>query len=136
MFIALKTAQEKFYTHTRRNLKTKTRVQIRKKNKKMNCLLCVCVCVFESMGRVFFLFLLIWFLGCYSGLEEQICKEGSNGSANDMIYWHRQCTRIKDICEEHMMLSYDNSLCQNATSGELKPVRQIIRRVLASEEYY
>lgn len=87
-----------------------------------------CACIF--------IFSLYEILGCFSGLQDQICKEQNNGTMSDMIYWHRQCTRISDICEENNMLSYDDKFCQNPTTGELKAIRRIITRVLASEEYY
>lgn len=74
--------------------------------------------------------------GCFSGLEDQTCKLANNGTADDMIYWHRMCTKISDICAENMMLSYNNTFCRDNVTDELRPVNGIIHRVLASEEYY
>lgn len=81
-------------------------------------------------------FLSLFNAGCYSGLEDQICKANNTGNENDMIFWRRKCTEISTICQEHSLTGLNATYCLNSTNSEIIPIRKVIRRVLASEEYY
>lgn len=83
-----------------------------------------------------FMSILLFDKGCYSGLEDQICKENNDGSAGDMMFWSRRCITIADICQSKELTSHNGTYCFNSTSTEYVAVRSVIRRVLASEEYY
>ncbi|XP_055841972.1 sodium- and chloride-dependent glycine transporter 1-like isoform X1 [Episyrphus balteatus] len=73
---------------------------------------------------------------CYSSLEDNICKANNQHNEMDNIFWKRTCTSVKDICESNNLIGINATYCFNVTAQAEVPVRQIIKRVLASEEYY
>lgn len=89
--------------------------------------MCLCVCVF---------FLYHFDKGCYSGVQDQICKENNAGSDSDMIFWMRRCMTIAEICQSKQLTGHNGTYCYNSTSSEYVVVSSVIHRVLASEEYY
>lgn len=93
---------------------------------------CVCVCLVLQMKIN--LIKPYWFViaGCYTSEDEKLCVKTNN--ASDEIFWNRTCTSVKSICAP--LSAINASYCQNDTSQELVPMQKIIKRVLASEEYY
>lgn len=79
---------------------------------------------------------LLLFEGCYSGVEDQICKEENNGTSSDQIFWLRRCMSIANICQSKELEPVNGTHCFNSTIAEHVPVSSVIHRVLASEEYY
>lgn len=73
---------------------------------------------------------------CYSSLEDAKCTANNVGDATDMIYWQKQCTEIGKICSDYNLSGSNAAHCLNSTTNELVPLRSVIQRVLASEEYY
>lgn len=80
--------------------------------------------------------ILLFDKGCYSGVEDQFCKQNNTGTASDMIFWLRRCMTIADICQSKQFTSHNGTYCFNSTSSEYVAVPSVIHRVLASEEYY
>lgn len=77
----------------------------------------------------------IFIADCYSSLEEQSCVK--NGSEHDMIFYGKKCTDISTICTAFKDLTGVNaSYCLNVTTQHAVPIRKVINRTLASEEYY
>lgn len=72
--------------------------------------------------------------GCYSSLEDKNCVK--NGTEHDMIFWRQKCSDISSICNEFQLTGINASYCFNGTSQQAVPIRKVIKRVLASEEYY
>lgn len=70
---------------------------------------------------------------CYTSSDEQNCRKTNN--EHDEIFWKRKCTSILSICEEHSYTAINASYCADETM-KLVPIQKIIKRVLASEEYY
>lgn len=77
---------------------------------------------------------LINIAGCYSSLEDQNCWR--NGTAHDTIFYRRNCIDISSICAENKLDGINATYCLNSTTNQLVPIRKVIKRVLASEEYY
>lgn len=75
-----------------------------------------------------------YFADCYSSLEEQNCVR--TGTVNDTIFWQRKCTDISTICSNFQLQGVNASYCRNDTTNEHVPIRSLIKRTLASEEYY
>lgn len=73
---------------------------------------------------------------CYSAIQDRDCREGGvTGTAEDTIFWRKQCIRVADICSEFGHAAVDSKHCMKE-GGEIVPVRKIVKRVLASEEFY
>lgn len=79
---------------------------------------------------------ILLFEGCYSGVEDQICKENNTGHSGDMLFWERHCMTIENICQSKELEGFNGTHCFNSTLNEYVPVSSVIHRVLASEEYY
>lgn len=110
------------------------------------------ICIFQSLHSMFYLLCLIFDLtlkltvtnkirfvlpfwaDCYSSLEDQHCKK--NGTENDEIFWQKKCTDISTICSRFDLTGVNASFCMNTTTKEPVPIRKLITRTLASEEYY
>lgn len=73
---------------------------------------------------------------CYSAIQDLDCRAGQTGSANDTIFWRRTCTSVASICSEFGFDGLDSKHCFHAATAAVVPVRKIIKRVLASEEFY
>lgn len=73
---------------------------------------------------------------CYSGLEEQACKESNTGLSSDTLFWNKTCTEIGNICQTMNLSAHNGTHCLNLTSSAAIPIRSVITRTLASEEYY
>ncbi|GAB0092575.1 Transporter [Sergentomyia squamirostris] len=73
---------------------------------------------------------------CFSSLEDAVCKENNSNAPTDLIYWNRTCTSIDTICSEYGFVGKNVSFCQNPETLAEIPVRDVIHRVLAAEEYY
>lgn len=86
----------------------------------------ISICVFCT--------LVVCFAGCYSSLEDQKCVK--NGTVHDMIFWRKKCSDISTICNEFHLTGINESYCFDETTSQAVPIRKVIRRVLASEEYY
>lgn len=95
-------------------------------------------CKRPFLHNIYSLILLYVSLGCYSSLEDQICKKNNTGDNTDMLFWHRKCTDISSICRENStdLMGVNASFCFDHKSLEYVPVHRVIQRVLASEEYY
>lgn len=76
------------------------------------------------------------YIGCYSSLEDQKCTANNTGNESDMIFWRRKCTEISVICQEHSLTGINATYCLNGKNNEIIPIRKVIKRILASEEYY
>ncbi|XP_031640366.1 sodium- and chloride-dependent GABA transporter 1-like isoform X2 [Contarinia nasturtii] len=74
--------------------------------------------------------------GCYSSLEDHKCNK--NGTEFDQIFYRKKCTDIAKICGEaqETLTGINASYCFNTKNLEYVPIRKVIKRVLASEEYY
>lgn len=79
-------------------------------------------------------------LECYSGLEEQACQENNIADSNDQIYWQRICQTIQTVCQTesdgNILIGVNASYCLNPITEEYIPIRHVISRILASEEYF
>lgn len=75
-------------------------------------------------------------LGCYSAKFEQNCTRDNTGSSTDLIFWQHRCTEIGNVCQQHLVNALNGTHCFNQTNGTAVPIRRIITRTLASEEYY
>ncbi|XP_055703407.1 sodium- and chloride-dependent glycine transporter 1-like [Phlebotomus papatasi] len=73
---------------------------------------------------------------CFSGLEDATCKLNNSNAPTDLIYWNQTCVEIGTICSESGYLGVNASFCRNSETQEDIPIRNVIHRVLASEEYY
>lgn len=64
------------------------------------------------------------------------CKEDNDQSSSAKIFWKKQCYVVGDICTESGYAALNGTFCYNSTIDEAIPIRNVIQRVLASEEYY
>lgn len=46
------------------------------------------------------------------------------------------CMTVKDICGDYGLDGHNATFCHDTTEDVLVPIRNKIKRVLASEEYY
>lgn len=73
-------------------------------------------------------------------MEEQACQVNNDHDSDDNIYWHRTCQTIQHVCQTesigNVLVGVNASYCLNVTSGEEIPIRHVISRILASEEYF
>lgn len=76
----------------------------------------------------------IFIAACYSSLEDKTCMK--NGTEFDQIFYRKQCTTIAQICSENAYTGINASYCLDTKTNEYVPIRKVIKRVLASEEYY
>lgn len=62
------------------------------------------------------------------------------GNADDNIYWHRTCQTIATVCQTesvgNILVGVNASYCLNEATNEHIPIRHVISRILASEEYF
>ena len=84
---------------------------------------------------VFFFSFLAWLSDCYSSLEDKFCKENNTNHETDKLFWNKTCTQITEICASQNLIGVSASFCKD-TNGTTIPIRHVIKRVLASEEYY
>uniref|UniRef100_A0A1B0CZ55 Transporter n=1 Tax=Phlebotomus papatasi TaxID=29031 RepID=A0A1B0CZ55_PHLPP len=73
---------------------------------------------------------------CFSGLEDATCKLNNSNAPTDLIYWNQTCVEIGTICSESGFLGVNASFCRNSETQEDIPIRNVIHRVLASEDEY
>lgn len=73
---------------------------------------------------------------CYSSLEDVTCKLNNSNAPTDLLYWNQTCVEVGSICAEKGLLGVNASYCRNSETQEDIPIRDVIHRVLASEEYY
>lgn len=95
---------------------------------------CVCECLVLQMKINLIKLYWIVITGCYTSADVINCTKNNKHNASDQIFWNRTCTSVKSICAP--LSAINASYCQNDTSQELVPMKNIIKRVLASEEYY
>lgn len=69
---------------------------------------------------------------CYSSIQDAECRKNTIGT----IFWRKQCTNVAAICNEFGLDELNTKTCWNATANAAVPVRKIVKRVLASEEFY
>lgn len=64
---------------------------------------------------------------------------GNENTAQDEIFFNRQCRTVNDICLEAtggQMSGLNASFCQQISDFSPVPINQVITRILASEEYF
>lgn len=76
----------------------------------------------------------IYFAGCYSSLEDENCAK--NGTEHDMIFYNKTCTSVISICAEKSYVALNASYCGDPATNQPVPIREVVTRTLASEEYY
>lgn len=73
---------------------------------------------------------------CYSSTEDFKCKTDNKNNENDKIFYMKTCMSVKDICKEYGLQGLNASFCLSKEDDIKVPIRDKIKRVLASEEYY
>ncbi|XP_055378881.1 sodium- and chloride-dependent glycine transporter 1-like [Condylostylus longicornis] len=73
---------------------------------------------------------------CYSSLEDNFCKQNNTGDKMDQLFYRKNCTTIDNICREKNFIGHNASYCFNEFNSTLIPLKDVAKRVLASEEYY
>lgn len=73
---------------------------------------------------------------CYSSIEDSKCKTDNKNDDEDKIFYMKTCMSVKDICKDYGLQGLNASYCFNKEDDIQVPIRDKIKRVLASEEYY
>ncbi|KAL5291317.1 hypothetical protein ACFFRR_010613 [Megaselia abdita] len=73
---------------------------------------------------------------CYSSIEDSKCKTDNKHDDDDKIFYMKTCMSVKEICKDYGLQGLNASYCFNAEENIQVPIRDKIKRVLASEEYY
>lgn len=55
-----------------------------------------------------------------------------------MVYYKRACLTIQNICNgaEGTWAGFNGTHCENTVTSELRSIGKVVKRTLASEEYY
>lgn len=73
---------------------------------------------------------------CYSSIEDSKCKIDNQNNGDDKIFYMKTCKTVTDICKDYGLQGLNASYCFNVDENIEVPIRDKIKRVLASEEYY
>lgn len=85
-------------------------------------------------GVIFFYIFIL--SDCYSSIEDFKCKTDNKNDGNDTIFYMKTCMSVNDICKEYGLQGLNASFCFSKEDDIQVPIRDKIKRVLASEEYY
>jgi hypothetical protein len=69
-------------------------------------------------------------------MADKICKTNNTDTPFDTIYWGKSCNNIETVCSKYGLIGVNASNCFNSTSGENVFISKIVKRTLASEEFY